>query len=112
MATIENKRAWLSRYNKNRVKRAYLSGRMKEASDHAELLDRLHRLDERGSQYKREILRALSGLEDPRLSEILEYRYIDGLSIEEISSRSGYCRRHVFRLQAKALEEITIDGLD
>lgn len=111
MATIQDKRAWLSRFNNSKIKRAYLYERMREASDQGELLDRIQRIDKCGNQYKSEILIAISGLEDPRLSDILTYRYIDGLTIEEISNHSGYCRRHVFRLQARAIKEITIDSL-
>lgn len=41
---------------------------------------------------------AIRGLPDPESQLVLKYRYIDGLTIEEIASQMHYCERHISRL--------------
>lgn len=50
--------------------------------------------------------RIIKSVSDLRLRLILEYRYIDGLTYEEIGLRMNYSFRQVFRLHKWALCEV------
>ena len=50
-----------------------------------------------------EVESVLSELEDPRLSSLLEMRYLRGRSVAEVARSSGYCRRHTNRLLREGL---------
>ena len=52
---------------------------------------------------KGEIHRAIRTVEDPTLRLLLEYRYIHGLTWEQVAERMGYDQRWVYRLHGKAL---------
>lgn len=50
-----------------------------------------------------EIETRIQTVEEDRLREVLRYRYIDGLTIEEIAARMHYDVRHIARLHNAAL---------
>lgn len=55
-----------------------------------------------------EIEAVLGQLEDDTLRELMEYRYIDGLTWEQIAEKMHYGREWTCRLHGKALLKITI----
>ncbi len=59
---------------------------------------------------RRAIDDAIRGLPDPESQLVLKYRYIDGLTIEEIASQMHYCERHISRLHESALRAIRLPG--
>ena len=46
---------------------------------------------------------AIRAVEEPRLSEVLELYYIDGLTWEDVANRMGLDLRWVYRLHGRAL---------
>lgn len=73
-----------------------------------ELEDRIHRLSDKGSRYRREILDEIDSLEDVRHSEILEYFFIDGLTPEEIADVIPCNVRTVYRLYSEAVKILSL----
>lgn len=59
---------------------------------------------------RRAIDDAIRSLPDPESQLVLKYRYIDGLTIEEIASQMHYCERHISRLHESALRAIRLPG--
>lgn len=55
---------------------------------------------------QREILAAISTVEDERLRTLLELKYINCLTLEEIAVRMGYCYMQICRLHGKALSAV------
>lgn len=55
-----------------------------------------------------EIEAVLGQLEDDTLRELMEYRYIDGLTWEQIAVKMNYCWRQVCRKHGQALTQITM----
>ncbi len=53
---------------------------------------------------------AIASLPDPECQLVLKYRYIDGLTIEQIANRMHYCERHISRLHESALRAIRLPG--
>lgn len=58
----------------------------------------------------REIKAVLNQLEDDTLRLLMEYRYLDGLTFEEIAVKMHYSWRWVIKLHGKALAEIKISS--
>ena len=74
-------------------------------------VDKILQLESEASQeisqlleLEREIREAIRTVEDPTLRLMLEYRYIHGLTWEQIADRMSYNDRWVRRLHGKALE--------
>lgn len=57
---------------------------------------------------RQEIRAALNQLEDENLKLLMEYRYIDGLTWEQIAVKMNYCWRQVCRKHGQALTQITM----
>ena len=57
---------------------------------------------------RQEIRAALNQLEDESLKLLMEYRYIDGLTWEQIAVKMNYCWRQVCRKHGQALTQITM----
>ena len=55
-----------------------------------------------------QIQQAIESVEDETLRLLLEYKYIDGLSFEQIAVKMCYTFRHVTRLHGKALNAVTV----
>ncbi|MDD2585488.1 MAG: hypothetical protein PHT79_06645 [Syntrophomonadaceae bacterium] len=51
---------------------------------------------------------SISAVEDERYQQLLKYRYIGGLTFEQIAEKMFYCPRYILRLHKKALEGITL----
>ena len=64
-------------------------------------LRNLHRL-------RREIRNVIAALEDDTLQALMLYRYIDGMTFEEIAVKMNYSYVHVCRLHGQALSKIML----
>ena len=63
-------------------------------------IDQLHTI-------RQEIKEALDQLEDENLRLLMEYRYIDGMTWEQIAEKMDYSRQWVTSLHGRALFQIT-----
>jgi DNA-directed RNA polymerase specialized sigma24 family protein len=54
-------------------------------------------------RWKLDAIDAIRQVEEPRLSEVLELYYIDGLTWEDVAKRMGLDLRWVYRLHGRAL---------
>ncbi len=128
---FHRKKRWLKRYRKNRAclfrleeKLAQLDERLYRVkapnysgmprggtaatiedllTDKTELEARINRFCVQGRRIKAETLEKIDELEDSRHAEVLEYYFIDCLSMDEIAELTGYTNRHVFRLYSEAI---------
>ena len=55
------------------------------------------------------VVEAITAVGDRQLREVLELRYLDGATFEEIAEEMGFSVRHVLRLHGAALEKISVD---
>ena len=55
------------------------------------------------------VVEAITAVGDRQLREVLELRYLDGATFEEIAEEMGLSARHVLRLHGAALEKISVD---
>lgn len=60
---------------------------------------------------RREIERAIASLGEERLRLLLEYRYIDGLTLEAAAERMHYSWRQAANLHRQALSELELEPL-
>ena len=79
-------------------------------ADWTETADRLIELEQAVNRSTRELVRwklaaidAIRAVEEPRLAEVLELYYIDGLTWEQVANRMGLDLRWVYRLHGRAL---------
>ena len=67
-------------------------------------------------RWKLDAIDAIRSVGEPRLEEVLELYYIDGLTWEQVAQRMGLDQRWVYRLHGRALmcvkvpEEVLKDG--
>ena len=80
------------------------------SSDWTQTADRLIELEQAVNERTRELVRwklaaidAIRQVEEPRLAEVLELYYIDGMTWEQVAQRMGLDLRWVFRLHGRAL---------
>lgn len=57
---------------------------------------------------RKEIEDVLGQLEDEKLRRLMEYRYIDGLTWEQVAEKMHYSWRHTCRLHGEALAKINM----
>ena len=57
---------------------------------------------------RKEIEDVLGQLEDEKLRRLMEYRYIDGLTWEQVAEKMHYSWRHTCRLHGEALDKINM----
>ena len=57
---------------------------------------------------RREILEAIQTVKDEKLQLLLEYRYIDGMTWEQIAVKMEYSYMHICRLHGKALSNLNM----
>lgn len=101
-----------------RIRARLESGRMSSltgmprggGADWTETADRLIELERVVNARTRELVRwklaaidAIRSVEEPRLAEVLELYYIDGLKWEDVAQRMGLDVRWVYRLHGRAL---------
>jgi DNA-directed RNA polymerase specialized sigma24 family protein len=101
-----------------RIRAKLESGRMSSltgmprggGADWTETADKLIELERVVNARTRELVRwklaaidAIRSVEEPRLSEVLELYYIDGLKWEDVAQRMGLDVRWVYRLHGRAL---------
>ena len=84
-------------------------------ADWTETADKLIELERVVNQRTRELVRwklaaidAIRAVEEPRLSEVLELYYIDGLTWEQVAQRMGRDVRWVYRLHGRALMMVKV----
>lgn len=77
--------------------------------------DRLIELERRINERTRELVRlklaaidAIRAVEEPRLAELLELYYIDGMTWEQVAERMGYEVRQIYRLHGLALMRVRV----
>lgn len=85
------------------------------AKDWTETADRLIELEQRVNAQARELVRwklaaidAIRQVEEPRLAEVLELYYIDGMTWEQVAQRMGYEVRQIYRLHGVALWKVKV----
>lgn len=86
------------------------------AKDWTETADRLIELEQRVNEKTRELVRwklaaidAIRTVEEPRLAEVLELYYIDGLTWEQVAERMGFEDvRWVYVLHGRALRLVKV----
>lgn len=86
-------------------------------SEH-DLSDYMAKMDELTSylveKYKRcmgievDIYQRLDNMDRQEEREVLRYRYIDGMTWEQIAQRTGYVLRHIYRLHGSALQNFPL----
>ena len=86
-------------------------------SEH-DLSDYMEKMDELTSylveKYKRcmgievDIYQRLDSMDRQEEREVLRYRYIDGMTWEQIAQRTGYVLRHIYRLHGNALQNFPL----
>lgn len=59
-------------------------------------------------EIRKEIETVLGQLEDENLRRLMEYRYIDGLTWEQVAEKMHYSWRHTCRLHGEALAKINM----
>lgn len=137
--TIVKKKQWLYRYKNNRIKLARLQEKLStlEAritsikspnysgmprggtsvtiddllSDKLILLNRIKRLEDKGIEYRHEILEAIDSVENYKYAAVLEHWFIGGASVGDISKAIGYSNTYISKLYSKALKEIDTPGI-
>ena len=57
---------------------------------------------------REEVLKNLQKLTDRRMHLVLELRYVNYLSWQEISKRTGFSRRHVLRINEMGLKKLEV----
>ena len=67
-----------------------------------ELLERL----EYGFDMKSEVIGVIRAVRDPKLRMILEMKYLDLMSINEIASKLGYSSNHISRLHNEGIDTL------
>ena len=84
-------------------------------ADWTETADKLIELERVVNQRTRELVRwklaaidAIRAVEEPRLSEVLELYYIDGLTWEQVAQRMGITERWALILHGRALLLVTV----
>ena len=90
------------------------------SGDWTQTADRLIELEQAVNARTREMVRwklaaidAIRAVEEPRLSEVLELYYIDGMTWEQVSQRMGLDQRWVYRLHGRALMCVKVpEGVD
>ena len=85
------------------------------SSDWTQTADRLIELEQAVNARTRELVRlklaaidAIRVVEEPRLAELLELYYIDGLTWEQVAQRMALDVRWVYRLHGKALMRVKV----
>lgn len=77
-------------------------------SDKRETEERIKRLKDKGSVYRREILDCIDTLDDMRQAEVLEMFCIDCMSISDIADTMGYTERWIASIYSEAITTIDI----
>lgn len=57
---------------------------------------------------RRRIKAAVKQMDDEKLRDVMMYRYIDGLKLEEIAIEMSYSYMQIYRLHKKAISEIML----
>ena len=136
---IDKKKRWLYRYRNNQLKIARLQEKLSTLevritsikspnytgmprggtpitiddllSDKLILINRIKRLEDKGTEYRHEILEAIDSLENYKHADVLERWFIGGSSVGDIGEAIGYSTTYIFRLYSQALKEIDIPGI-
>ena len=77
-------------------------------ADKADLEKRIERLKAKSRDLKSAVYEEIDSLEDSRYCEILEARFIDGQTFEDIAEEMGYTERHIYTLYREALNLLVV----
>jgi DNA-directed RNA polymerase specialized sigma24 family protein len=94
MCDLEKKKAWLSRYRKNKL---IIKSEQELIDEHIKMY-----------QENQQIIKAINSVDNPLYKALLIRRYINGETNEEISKNMNYEERHVRRLLKKSIESINM----
>ncbi len=75
-------------------------------ADQVDLEERIERGTEKAREIKREIIDYIDLLDNPDQIEVLESRFIGGISFENIAEEMGYSSRYVITLHRKGLDSL------
>lgn len=78
----------------------------------AELTDKLNQKLHQAIMVQENIKKLLESLDDIKLRQLMSYRYINGMSWEEIAVRMDFNYRWVLRLHRKALNQISEQAIE
>lgn len=73
-----------------------------------ELEEKINQAIDELADIRMEIEDVLGQLEDDTLRKLMEYRYIDGLTWEQVAEKMHYSWRHTCRLHGEALAKINM----
>ena len=77
-------------------------------ADKIDLEKRIEKLKEKGRGLKAAIYEEIDSLEDPKYCELLEARFIDGQTFEDIAENMGYTERHIYTLYKEAINILVV----
>lgn len=77
-------------------------------ADIADLKTEIERAKKNLCRIEKQIRLIIARLPLKRMQDIMIYRYIGCLRWQEVISKSGYGRRHVFNLHSQALKHLTV----
>lgn len=80
-------------------------------ADKADLEKRIERLKAKSRGLKSAVYEEIDSLEDSRYCEILEARFIDGKSFEDIAEEMGYTERHIYTLYKEAINLLVVTDI-
>ena len=85
------------------------------SADWTDTADKLIMLERRCNAQVRELVKwklaaidAIRAVDEPRLAELLELYYIDGMTWERVAERMGFEVRQIYRLHGQALLKVTV----
>lgn len=112
---LEEQRRWRERALKITPTLSQAPGGSESGSPIERPMDKVLEIDEKINQeidelktVRQEIRAALNQLEDENLKLLMEYRYIDGLTWEQIAEKMDYSRQWVTSLHGTALQKIKL----
>ena len=77
-------------------------------SSHPPLEKRIERLKAKSRDLKAAVYEEIDSLEEPRYCEVLEARFIDGRTFEDIAEEMGYTERHIYTLYKEAINLLVV----
>lgn len=80
-------------------------------ADKTDLEKRIERLKAKSRELKAAVYEEIDSLEESRYCEVLEARFIDGRTFEDIAEEMGYTERHIYTLYKEAIELLVVTDI-
>ena len=77
-------------------------------ADKSDLEKRIEKLKAKSRKLKVAVYEEIDSLEEPRYCEVLEARFIDGKTFEDIAEEMGYTERHIYTLYKEAINLLVV----